>query len=193
MKINKTFILNLFILFLVTTSVVLISAGIKKEIIKNNEILSREEAVRMAERERNKISDEEVLQQGILKVLDLENAPKDDVARRILCDYVECDKVVWDASGHFSVDDIRAVRFDLNDDGVDEIIGYWHFYYPVGLDIYILQKTKKGYKNLYWTRGAAHYYPIIILNHKTNGWHDYAVILAKGDGKPTVVRYLDRY
>ncbi len=186
MKINKTFVLNLFILFLVTISLVLISA----EIIKENEILARKEAIRMAEEEYNKISDEEILQQGVLKVLDLENAPKDDVARRILCDYVECDKVVWDASGHFSVDDIRAVRFDLNDDGVDEIIGYWHFYYPVGLDIYILQKTKKGYQNLSWTCGAAHYYPIKILNHKTNGWHDYAVILAKGDGKPIIIRHI---
>ena len=192
MKINKTFLLNLFILFLVTISLVLISAGIK-EIIKKNEVLAKKESIRLEEEEYNKISDEEILQQGVLKVLDLENAPKDDEARRILCDYVECDKVIWDDSGHFSVDDIRAVRFDLNDDGVDEIIGYWRFYYPVGLDIYILQKTTKGYQNLSWTCGAAHKFPIIILNHKTNGWHDYAVILAKGDGKPTVVRYLDRY
>lgn len=81
--------------------------------------------------------------------------------------------------------DSRAVFYDLDDDGVSEIVGthYATGSRRMGYNImYILKKQKNGkYKDIGYRMFFAPNSPIFILNTKTKGFHDLRCYNSKSD------------
>ena len=75
----------------------------------------------------------------------------------------------------FKQSDARAVFYDLNSDGVNEVIGYidTRYYYGVlGWSLFILRKNSNDYVNI----SSINFYPekgLYIFNNKlTNGYYE---------------------
>ena len=78
----------------------------------------------------------------------------------------------------------QAQFVDLNDDGINEIIGFTYsalYYGLVGESLFIIQKTKDGYKDIdYIINFQPH--KIVVLDSKTNGWRDIQITANAMDG-----------
>ena len=80
----------------------------------------------------------------------------------------------------YRLSDVRAVFYDLNSDGIDEIIGYINVpseYCSSGMKLYILKQNNK-YNDI----SSLHSFPdegIYILNSKTNNYYDLKTCVTK--------------
>jgi len=103
----------------------------------------------------------------------------DPEASKILYEYIlqyeyMTDELIKEAD--ITSDSVRAFKYDLNDDGKDEIIGvvYSTFYYGAidGYNLFILQKQENGnYKNISLVASEPHYGGTRILKYKKcNGY-----------------------
>lgn len=87
---------------------------------------------------------------------------------------------------------VRAFEEDLNDDGVNEIIGvvYSTYYFgAAGYDLFILEKELIGYKEI----SLVSFEPqagVDILINKTNGYHD--IMLAGSNSFAPKIRFVAR-
>jgi len=101
-------------------------------------------------------------------------------ASKILYNYV-LEKVkmtseqAFEAFG-YKLEDVRAVFYDLNSDGINEVIGYINapsFWCREGMALFILQNVDNSYND---DLGYFNFYPekgIRILNTKTDGYYDF--------------------
>ena len=115
-----------------------------------------------------------------LKTLDFADYIRNPKAEKILYEYyLKNDGVTKErAKNQFniSLDTTYAYEFDLNGDGVNEIIGFYAstlFLGTAGFSIYILKKTPKGYENI--IGDAVNFEPqinVYVLKNRTNGYHD---------------------
>jgi len=90
---------------------------------------------------------------------------------------------------------VDAWEVDLNDDGIDEIIGFVcnaNFYGQIR-KLYILQKTKSGYRQLNYYLGHLPGVPIIVYKTKTNGYHDIKLHADKDIKDKDTVDYIVKY
>ncbi len=122
----------------------------------------------------------------------------DQEASRILYDYAlkkvnMSSKQAYEAFG-YKLEDVRAVFYDLNSDGINEVIGYINApssYSRDGANFYILQR-----KNTYYTDiSLINAYPnngIYILETKTNRYCDIGVIVTI-QHKYVVAKYNKQY
>ena len=104
------------------------------------------------------------------------------VAKEILYEYVlkEMNLTPIEAEKDYSIalDVIFADFVDLNDDGVEEVVGFLNSFYHYGIigeNLFILSKTGTDeYKNVVY---LVNFYPhkIKVLNTKTNGYKDLEV------------------
>ena len=80
----------------------------------------------------------------------------------------------------YKLSDARAVFYDLNSDGIDEIIGYInvpYFLCRTGMNLFILIQDNGKYKNI----SGIHSFPfegIILLETKTKGFSDIKVCVS---------------
>ncbi len=87
----------------------------------------------------------------------------------------------------------RAFEVDLNEDGINEIIGlvYSTFYWgTAGYSLFILQKQPNGYKDI----STLVFEPqeiVDIRSEKTNGYHDIKLTGSNGDNVQYVAKYKD--
>lgn len=82
---------------------------------------------------------------------------------------------------NFTGDDVRAVFYDLNSDGVSEIIGYINvsaFWSSDGMALIILKKENGNYKNISWLNTAPSM-GIYVLDAKTSGFKNLKVFPTK--------------
>lgn len=76
----------------------------------------------------------------------------------------------------YKLEDVRAVFYDLNSDGISEVIGYINApssWCREGMALFILQKVNNSYND---DLGYFNFYPekgIRILNTKTDGYYDF--------------------
>ena len=94
--------------------------------------------------------------------------------------------------------DVRAVFYDLNSDGIVEVIGCIYAPYFIckeGLELFILQNNNDGYNSL----GYFNFYPekgIKIMDTKTDNYYDFERFLTKinlvGFNKPLNYTYNSR-
>ena len=89
--------------------------------------------------------------------------------------------------------DVYAIFYDLNSDGVNEIIGYIYspyFYCLQGYELFILSKDNNLYKRISYV----HFFPegkLYILNSKTNEYHDLKLHHTKIKLKNTPKHFLE--
>lgn len=87
----------------------------------------------------------------------------------------------------------KAFEVDLNEDGINEIIGlvYSTFYWgTAGYSLFILQKQPNGYKDI----STLVFEPqeiVDIRSEKTNGYHDIKLTGSNGDNVQYVAKYKD--
>ena len=87
----------------------------------------------------------------------------------------------------------KAFEVDLNEDGINEIIGlvYSTFYWgTAGYSLFILQKQPNGYKDI----STLVFEPqeiVDIRSEKTNGNHDIKLTGSNGDNVQYVAKYKD--
>ena len=109
----------------------------------------------------------------------------DQEASRILYDYAlkkvnMSSKQAYEAFG-YKLEDVRAVFYDLNSDGINEIIGYINAPYTCcveGIRLFILKKKD----NIYTSLTVVNFYPekgITVLDSKTDGFYDLKIHLTK--------------
>ena len=78
----------------------------------------------------------------------------------------------------YKLEDVRAVFYDLNSDGISEVIGYINApssWCREGMALFILQKVNNSYND---NLGYFNFYPekgIRILNTKTDGYYDFEI------------------
>ena len=78
---------------------------------------------------------------------------------------------------NYDQSDVYAIFYDLNSDGVNEIIGFinsTYFYCVQGYELFVLKKVGNEYKRI----TEVHFFPNVeffILDSKTNGFHDLKV------------------
>ena len=97
----------------------------------------------------------------------------------------------------YKLSDARAVFYDLNSDGIDEIIGYIsapYFWCREGMSLFILQKNNNCYND---SLGSFNFYPengVKILDTKTGGYYDFEMFFTRinfteGSNKPLTYTY----
>lgn len=97
----------------------------------------------------------------------------------------------------YKLSDARAVFYDLNSDGINEIIGYInvpYFWCREGMALFVLQKNDNNYDNIL---NCINFYPengVKILDTKTAGYYDFERFLTKinftaGSNKPLTYTY----
>lgn len=82
--------------------------------------------------------------------------------------------------------EITFCEIDLNDDGANELI-VWESSWAgtSGGSMYVLNRSRQGYKMLYET--GMTWTPIILLQSTHHGWKDFAYFQAGGGVKPSYV------
>lgn len=139
-------------------------------------------------KKKNEIKEKEILKEGVKKTLYFTTDPVNDEARRILCDFLHCDSNAYKEKDYWGIDGIRAEKFDYDDDGVDEVIGYWLAGYGSdGPCLNILKKAKRGYRDVSLTCNINVKFPVVMLNHKTSGCFDYIVHIMPYKGKSKII------
>ena len=128
------------------------------------------------------------------KIIDF-NMNNDKVASNILTDYLlEMEKdneVVTKELIKYSDEACKAHFVDLNDDGVDEIIGAMFlsaYSGTAGVSIFILQKQDGNYREIFVPVSLQPDYKIYILSDKTNNYKDFVVYI-RFDGEPTTLKF----
>lgn len=82
----------------------------------------------------------------------------------------------------YKLEDVRAVFYDLNSDGISEVIGYINVpssWSREGMALFILQKVNKNYND---DLGYFNFYPekgLRILDTKTDGYYDFERFFTK--------------
>lgn len=134
------------------------------------------------------LTDKELLKTGAKKVLKFEETEENLEARQILCDFLHCESNSYKEKDYQGIKGIRAEKFDYDDDGTDEIIGYWLAAYGSdGPCLNILKKQERGYKDISLTCNIDVKSPITMLNHKTNGCYDYVVYILPFRGRKRLI------
>ena len=98
-------------------------------------------------------------------------------ANKILFEYINQDMADIVKFANIKINDVAAYKTDLNNDGTKEIIGIVRstvFCSKAGINLFILQKINKRYKNISIIF-ADFDYKIHILKNKTNGFYDIKV------------------
>ena len=98
---------------------------------------------------------------------------------------------------NIDINTIKALEVDLNDDGVDEIIGivYSTLYWGTsGYSLFILQKKSDIYDNLAYMINLEPQKVICVLNKKTNGYRE-IIIFGSSAYKflPFVLKYKNKH
>jgi len=115
----------------------------------------------------------------VYKVLDF--AEKSDLnANKIVFDYIIQETGSTPAqlralSPRLVQDAVSAFEIDLNDDGINEVIGFINSAYSLsvqGFNIYILQKSGDKYYDISGSLVFEPSFPLYILDKKTNGFQD---------------------
>lgn len=111
---------------------------------------------------------------GIRKTFKLTNTKENYEARRIICDFYHCDAKETKSNAFWGMENVFARKFDFNDDGVYEIIGSWSGDLgDKGPSMVVLQKKDDRYLYVIFRSNTDPMEPIVVLNHKTNGYYDY--------------------
>ncbi len=90
----------------------------------------------------------------------------------------------------FKESDVRAVFYDLNSDGVNEIIGYINrscFWSRDGMALFILKKENGNYENISWLNTEPSL-GVYVYENKTFGFCDLKVFPTK-DWIPRLAKY----
>lgn len=138
-----------------------------------------------------------VLAFGTYKKLNFNSGKPDPHASKILYEYVLKSQnmspaEIKDLAG-IEPKSARAFEVDLNEDGINEIIGlvYSTFYWgTAGYSLFILQKQPNGYKDI----STLVFEPqeiVDIRSEKTNGYHDIKLTGSNGDNVQYVAKYKD--
>ncbi len=134
------------------------------------------------------LPNQDILSKGVLKVLDLEKSHFEKLSRRVICSETYCEAPKTDVHGNLS--GARAMKFDFNDDSIDEIIGYSYSYcHSTECTLYIMKNENGEYENISWVNSFDIKYPIAVLNHKTNGYHDIVIFSLNNPDMPKLRRY----
>lgn len=113
------------------------------------------------------------------KILDFAGTPVED-ARRVVFDYIKkdtdkTDEELKELSPTLVPEAVTAYYVDLNDDGVDEVVGFIYSAYEFcvqGFRLFVLQKQGDEYADIAGFSMFEPQYSVYILNHKTNGYKD---------------------
>lgn len=138
-----------------------------------------------------------VLAFGTYKKLNFNDDKSDPHASKILYEYVLKSQnmspaEIKDLAG-IEPKSAKAFEVDLNEDGINEIIGlvYSTFYWgTAGYSLFILQKQPNGYKDI----STLVFEPqdiVDIRSEKTNGYHDIKLTGSNGDNAQYVAKYKD--
>jgi len=94
---------------------------------------------------------------------------------------------------NYTKSDVRAIFYDLNSDGIDEVIGYINAPFSVcreGVWLYILKKKEAGYEDL----SGLNFWPslgIKVLPEKTGNFYNIKVF-ATMERMPTIATYKEQ-
>ena len=134
---------------------------------------------------------------GIYKTLDFSGEDSDAAANKILYEYVLKEENMTpkeiEEFARITPESTKAFQVDLNDDGINEIVGlvystlYWG---TAGFSLLILQKQPDGYKDI----SLLIFEPqkgIDIKINKTNGYYDLKLFGSNHDGVQYVAKYKD--
>lgn len=138
-----------------------------------------------------------VLAFGTYKKLNFNDGKLNPQASKILYEYVlksqnMSSAEIKDLAG-IEPKTAKAFEVDLNEDGINEIIGlvYSTFYWgTAGYSLFILQKQPNGYKDI----STLVFEPqeiVDIRSEKTNGYHDIKLTGSNGDNAQYVAKYKD--
>lgn len=134
---------------------------------------------------------------GVYKKLELSYENKEPAAGKILYDYILKEenmtpKEIEDLA-NITPQSVIAFEEDLNDDRVNEIIGFVYsaFYSgSAGYNLFILQKQDNEYKNITYILNFEPTLAFYILNSKTNGYRNIKLHGAAAyKFKPFVIKY----
>lgn len=90
----------------------------------------------------------------------------------------------------YKLSDVRAVFYDLNSDGVNEIIGYVnapYYWSRDGMSLKILKKVNGGYENISMVNTAPHL-GVYIFSTRTAGFYDLKLFPGI-EYSPIIVKY----
>ena len=136
---------------------------------------------------------------GTNKKLDFAKGEADAEASKILYEYVLQEQgmtsVEIKSFAGIEPQSAKAFEVDLNDDGINEIIGFVNstlYWGTAGYSLFILQKQPNGYKNIAYLLNFEPQKDFYILNTGTNGYRN---IKLHGSSaykfKPFTVKYED--
>lgn len=188
MKINKTFVLNLFILFLVTISLVLI-------IFETLNYTRKKEGLVVIEQIKKEENSVKPITSDIYKVLN-QNNETEKYKQIILTFYLNDNKSDYKDNKNLNFGAVEAWEVDLDDDNLMEIVGFvcdGYFYGSVGRKIYILKKNNGKYENISYFNAHKPGVDIEILKNKTNGFYDIRFYSALSDNSGKFKSYTVQY
>lgn len=134
---------------------------------------------------------------GTNKKLDFAKDEVDAEASKILYEYVLQEQgmtpVEIKSFAGIEPQSAKAFEVDLNDDEINEIIGFVNstlYWGTAGYSLFILQKQPNGYKDI----STLVFEPqeiVEIRNKKTNGYHDIKLTGSNGNNVQYVAKYKD--
>lgn len=136
---------------------------------------------------------------GAYRKLDLAKEEADEQASKILYEYVLQEQGMPSAEikslAGIEPKSAKAYEVDLNDDGINEIIGFVNstlYWGTAGYSLFILQKQPNGYKNIAYLLNFEPKKDFYILNTRTNGYRNIKLHGSSAHKfKPFTVKYED--